>query len=141
LVCIEPGCLENSVICGICYNESHKKHKIKPLKIVINNSRKYLENLTPMKGDPKELKVKINQKKKAIFAKYDELEKYMSESIAKIKENLNTVYIKINEKIDLKTGKKEELIATLDEIKEQELENTKFVSLIKKLLAGVPYEE
>lgn len=56
LVCIEPKCIENSVICGICYSENHKSHNIKPLKIVINNSRKYLEQLTPMNIDGGEIK-------------------------------------------------------------------------------------
>lgn len=64
----------------------------------------------------------------------------MLESISNIKENINAVYIKINEKIDLKTGSKEELIKTLDEIKEQELENEKFISLMKKLMAAVPLD-
>lgn len=57
-----------------------------------------------------------------------------------IKESINAVYVKITEQIDLKTGSKEDLLKTLDEIKEQELENEKFISLMKKLLAGVPLE-
>jgi hypothetical protein len=72
LVCIEPKCIENSVICGICYNEEHKNHKIKPLKIIINNSRKYLEHLTPMNIDGKQIKESILEQKNSILAKYDE---------------------------------------------------------------------
>lgn len=51
LVCLEPNCIENSIICGICYDENHKNHKIKPLKMVINRSKNYLEQLTPMNID------------------------------------------------------------------------------------------
>lgn len=90
--------------------------------------------------DPKEIKEMINEQKKSILNKYDEFQKYVLESISNIKENINAVYIKINEKIDLKTGSKEELIKTLDEIKEQELENEKFISLMKKLMAAVPLD-
>jgi hypothetical protein len=57
--------------------------------------------------DPKEIKTLISQQKKNIFNKYDELEKYLKESIEMIKENLNAVFIKINEKIDFKTGSNE----------------------------------
>lgn len=43
----------------------------------------------------------------------------MVDSITTIKENINAVFVKITEKIDLKTGSKDELLQTLDEIKEQ----------------------
>lgn len=64
----------------------------------------------------------------------------MISSIAGIKDSINAVYVKILEQVDLKTGSKEELIKTLDEIKEQEIENERFIGLMKKLLAGVPID-
>lgn len=95
LVCMEPKCIENSVICGICYNEDHKDHKIRPLKLVINSSRKYLEQLTPMNINAQEIKDSINEQKKSILGKYDEFEKFMVDNISVIKESINAVYIKI----------------------------------------------
>ena len=56
LVCVEPKCIEKSVICGICYSEEHQSHKIKPLKIIINNAKKYLSQLTPVNIDEKSIK-------------------------------------------------------------------------------------
>lgn len=65
----------------------------------------------------------INEQKKSVLTKFEEFEKFVISNLANIKESINAVYIKITEKIDLKTGSKDELIRTLDEIKEQELEN------------------
>ena len=55
LICIEPKCIEKCVICGICYNEEHCGHKIKPLKMVINNAKKYLNQMTPVNIDSKSI--------------------------------------------------------------------------------------
>lgn len=59
LVCLEPQCIHKSVICGICYDEAHRAHKIRPLKLIINNSLKYLEGLTPLSVDFDKLKGSI----------------------------------------------------------------------------------
>jgi hypothetical protein len=59
LVCLEPKCIDNSIICGICYDEQHKNHKIKPLKIVITQSKKYLSHLTPVNLDTTKIKASI----------------------------------------------------------------------------------
>lgn len=87
--------------------------------MVINNSKKYLEQLTPMNIDSKSLKESINTSKKSILSKYDEFEEYMSKSVSSIKNSINAVYIKILEQIELKTGSNEELIRALDELKLQ----------------------
>ena len=63
--------------------------------MVINNSKKYLEQLTPMNIDSKSLKESINTSKKSILAKYDEFEEYMTKSVSSIKNSINAVYIKI----------------------------------------------
>ena len=56
LVCLEPQCIQKSIICGICYDEGHRNHKIRPLKLIINNSLKYLEGLTPLSLDVEKLR-------------------------------------------------------------------------------------
>ncbi len=56
LVCLEPNCIEKSLICAICYYEDHQMHNIKPLKGIINQSTKYLTNLKPLNIDIKQLK-------------------------------------------------------------------------------------
>ena len=56
IVCLEPKCIQKSVICGICYDEEHRDHKIRPLKVIISNSKKYLEGLTPLTLDVDVLK-------------------------------------------------------------------------------------
>ncbi len=71
LICVEPQCIQKSVICGICYDEDHKNHKIKPLKMVINNSKKYLEQLTPMNIDVNKVKSSINETREKLLLKYD----------------------------------------------------------------------
>lgn len=82
--------------------------------MVIHNSRKYLQQLTPMNIDSNTIKESINDSKKNILVKYDELEKYVQESLLNIKNSINAVFIKINEQIELKTGSNEELISALD---------------------------
>lgn len=57
-----------------------------------------------------------------------------------IRDSINAVFIKIIEQIDLKCGSNEELIKALDEIREQEIETEKFMTLMQKLLAGVPLD-
>lgn len=59
-----------------------------------------------MNIDGGEIKQLINEQKKSVLQKYDEFEKFVVDSIANIKESINAVYVKINEKIDLKTGSK-----------------------------------
>jgi hypothetical protein len=68
---MEPKCIENSIICGICYDESHKTHKIKPLKIIINQSKKYLQQLTPMNIDSTKIKASINETKTLMIEKFN----------------------------------------------------------------------
>ena len=57
-----------------------------------------------------------------------------------IKENINTLYLKVIEQIDLKAGSNEELIQALNELKIHEIDYDNFTKIMQKLLAGVPLE-
>ena len=70
LVCLEAKCIDNSIICGICYDEQHKNHKIKPLKIVISQSKKYLSHLTPVNIDTAKIKVSVEETKTKLLEKF-----------------------------------------------------------------------
>lgn len=59
LVCLEPKCIDKSVICCLCYDEEHKGHKIRPLKLVIERSKKYLSSMTPLALDSHKIKETI----------------------------------------------------------------------------------
>jgi hypothetical protein len=72
LVCLEPKCIEKSVICGICYDEQHRSHKIRPLKLVISNSTKYLQGLTPLTLDVEKLKASIGETRNKMMASFGE---------------------------------------------------------------------
>lgn len=58
------------MICGICYDENHRSHKIKPLKMVISNSKKYLQGLTPLTLDVEKLKVSIGDTRGKLMASF-----------------------------------------------------------------------
>jgi hypothetical protein len=70
LVCLEPKCIQQSIICGICYDQTHRDHKIRPLKLIINNSQKYLDSLTPLHLDVNKLKQSIRAAKDKMIASY-----------------------------------------------------------------------
>ena len=114
LVCIEPKCIEKCVICGICFNESHKDHKIRPLKLIINNAKKYLSHLTPVNMDSKAIQESIKNSQAAIMSKYDEFEAYVNKIIKEARSSLEAVFIKIMEQVELKTGSNDELLKALD---------------------------
>lgn len=113
LVCLEPKCIENSIICGICYDEGHKGHKIKPLKVIINQSKKYLQQLTPMNIDANKIKTSINDTKAKMIEKFNKFEADIQESVLTIKNSINAVFIKIIDQIELKTGSNDELLQAL----------------------------
>lgn len=60
-----------------------------------------------MNIDGGEIKELINEQRRTTLQKYDEFEKFVVDSIVNIKENINAVFVKISEQIDLKTGSKE----------------------------------
>ena len=78
LVCLEPKCLQQSVICGICYDQAHRNHKIRPLKLIINNSKKYLDTLTPLHLDVPKMKEAIRTAKAKVIDKYSALETFVT---------------------------------------------------------------
>ena len=77
----------------------HKNHKIKPLKIVINSSKKYLSQLTPMNIDSVQLKKSIEETKGKLIEKFDSFEKEVNKSLSSIKSNINAVFVKITDQI------------------------------------------
>ncbi len=62
----------------------------------------------------------------------------MLESFENIKGNINAVFTKVTDQIELKTGSNDELLKALEEIKVQEIQYERFIQLMKKLLTGVP---
>lgn len=42
-VCLEATCVGNNICCIVCVEESHKGHKIKPLKFIIGECMKKTE--------------------------------------------------------------------------------------------------
>jgi hypothetical protein len=57
-----------------------------------------------------------------------------------VKTNIQAIFIKVLDQIELKNGRNDELLNALDELKSQQLKYDVFVSLMQKLLAGVPLE-
>ena len=47
MVCFDNKCQDNVVLCAICLEEEHKGHKVKPLKIVMEQARKYFGGMAP----------------------------------------------------------------------------------------------
>lgn len=121
LVCLEPKCIDKSIICGICYDEAHRNHKIKPLKLIINNSKKYLEGLTPLALDVEKVKTSVSNTKDNLLKTFDEFETYVKDSCTTIRSNINAIFIKILDQIELKAGKNDQLLGALQEIKEKEI--------------------
>jgi hypothetical protein len=141
LVCIEPKCIDNSVICCLCYDEEHKGHKIRPLKLVIERSKKYLSSMTPLALDSSKIKETITTSESELLKKYAEFEKKVLESLASIKDSIRAAHVKMMQQVDLKTGPNKEMIATLDSLSSTTVENDVFVKSMQKLMAGVPLED
>ena len=114
LVCLEAKCINKSVICGICFDQEHRGHNIKPLKIIINNSKKYLQQVTPLTLDVEKLKVNIKQTQNKLLSSYEQFEKYVNESLLNIKNSINAIFIKVVDQIELKAGKSDELLLSLE---------------------------
>lgn len=55
-----------------------------------------------------------------------------------MRNSINAIFIKVLDQIELKTGKNDQLLSALEEIKNKEIEYSIFVELMQKLLAGVP---
>lgn len=128
------------MICGICYDEHHRSHKIRPLKLVISNSKKYLQGLTPLTLDVEKLKASIGETRSKLMGSFGEFEQYVRESLETIRTSINAIFIKVIDQIELKTGKNDQLLSALEDLKKKETEYDVFVSLMQKLLAGVPFE-
>ena len=140
IVCLEPQCIQKSIICGICYDEGHRDHKIRPLKLIINNARKYLDGLTPLSLDINKLRTSVRDTKSKLLATFADFEKYVQESLLAIRTNIDAIFIKVLEQIEVKAGATDQLVSALEDIKTKDMEYEAFVALMQKLLAGVPLE-
>jgi esterase/lipase len=105
LVCLEPKCIKNSIICGICFDEEHRSHKVKPVKVIINSSKKYLQHLTPTNFDVDKIRQSVIDTRNKLLNSFDDFEKYVKNSIDSIRSNILAVFLKVSDQIELKTGK------------------------------------
>jgi hypothetical protein len=55
-----------------------------------------------------------------------------------IRNTINSIFIKVINQIELKNNRNDELLLSLEEIKDREMEYDSFISLMQRLLAGVP---
>ena len=74
------------------------------------------------------------------MASFGEFEQYVKESLETIRTSINAIFIKVVDQIELKTGKNDQLLSALEDLKKQQTEYDVFVSLMQKLLAGVPMQ-
>ena len=72
--------------------------------------------------------------------KYGEFQKFVVESVKEIKSNMEALFVKVQEQLELKAGSTDQLLSALEQMKNKELQYTRFVSLMQKLLAGVPLD-
>jgi hypothetical protein len=117
LVCLEPPCIHKSVICGICYDEEHRNHKIRPLKMIINNSKKYLSQLTPMSFDLEKVRSSVTTTRDKLLATYDEFDAYVRQSLKTIRGTIEAIFVKVVDQIELKNGRNDQLLSALEDIK------------------------
>ena len=75
-----------------------------------------------------------------MIGKYTDLQNFIRDAIRDIKSNIQALFIKVQEQLDLKAGSTDQLLTALEEMKNKELEYNKFVTLMQKLLAGVPLD-
>ena len=74
------------------------------------------------------------------MASFGEFEQYVKESLETIRTSINAIFIKVVDQIELKTGKNDQLLSALEDLKKKQTEYDVFVSLMQKLLAGVPMQ-
>lgn len=94
-----------------------------------------------MNLDTNKIRSSATESKTKLLQAFDTFEKYVHDSMSNIRNNINAIFIKIIDQIELKTGKNEELINALEGLKSTEMKYDEFTNLMKKLLAGVPLEE
>lgn len=112
-MCLEPPCIHKSVICGICYDEEHRNHKIRPLKMIINNSKKYLSQLTPMSFDLEKVRSSVTTTRDKLLATYDEFDAYVRQSLKTIRGTIEAIFVKVVDQIELKNGRNDQLLSAL----------------------------
>lgn len=67
--------------------------------MVINQSRHYLEQLTPMNIDSSKIKVSIDETKTRLVQKFTQFETEVQDSLSVIKTSINALFIKITDQI------------------------------------------
>ena len=122
-----------SVICSICQDEEHSDHEIRPLKVTISNAKSYLKGLKPLTLDAEYFKTFITEAKSNLMFSFNEFEQYVKESLETIRNDIEAIFIKMADQIDLKTGKNDKLLAAIEDIKYKEPEYDVFISLMQKL--------
>lgn len=132
--------MQKSVICSTCHDEEHSDHQIHPLKVTITNAKSYLKGLKPLILDVEYFKTFITEAKSNLMFSFNEFEQYVKESLETIRNDIETIFIKMADQIELKTGKNDKLLAAIEDIKYKEPEYDVFINLMQKLQAGVPFD-
>ena len=83
----------------MCYDEEHRNHKIRPLKVIINNSKKYLQGMTPLALDAEKVKTSIKTTQAKLIATFDDLEKFVKDSLSNIRININAIFSKVLDQV------------------------------------------
>lgn len=74
------------------------------------------------------------------MASFGDFEQYVRDSLETIRTSIDAIFIKVLDQIELKTGKNDQLLSALEDLKKKETDYDVFVNLMQKLLAGVPLE-
>jgi hypothetical protein len=67
--------------------------------MIINHSKKYLQQLTPMAIDVEKVKGSVNETKSKLLVTFDEFEKYVNTSLASMRNSINAIFIKVLDQI------------------------------------------
>jgi hypothetical protein len=60
--------------------------------------------------------------------------------LASVRTSIDAIFIRVLDQVELKTGKNDQLLTAIEELKSKELQYDVFVTLMQKLLAGVPLD-
>lgn len=83
----------------MCYDDGHRNHKIRPLKVIINNSKKYLQGMTPLALDAEKVKTLIKTTQAKLITSFDDLEAFIKESLTNIRIDINVIFNKILDQV------------------------------------------
>ena len=69
------------------------------MKLIINNSLKYLQGLTPLSLDVEKLRGSVLETKTKLLATFGDFDKYVKETLESIKNNIEAIFIRVLEQI------------------------------------------